>query len=212
MAIIVLIGASGSGKSTVGRRLEESGVPQLVSFTTREKRVGEAHGVDYYFTDKKTIEGLHIGVSISEISEYNDNYYGLFSTEIHAKLAMNEDAYFIANADGARQLVDMFPDEVIVFWLSVTIETMVKRMRERGDSEENILSRVEHAIDTRELHRSKGLDVVKVDANEDSDSVFYKVLVKSVAHKKDPLSEAYKRMFTRKKEWRDENEKIINKS
>lgn len=198
MAVIVLIGASGSGKSTIGHRLEDFGVPQLVSFTTREKRAGETHGVNYYFTDKKKIEIMLKGKNISEMSEYNEHYYGLFSSEVIVKTSMNKDVYFIADTDGARQLVSMFPDEVTVFWLSVTIETMVRRMRERGDSEKDILSRVEHAIDTGELKEPKGLDVVRVNANEDSDSSFHEVLAKSIADKKDPLNEAYKKMFTRK--------------
>ena len=47
--IIVLVGASGSGKTTIGKELEELGVRSLLSFTTREPREGEYNMVDYRF-------------------------------------------------------------------------------------------------------------------------------------------------------------------
>lgn len=177
MSIIVLIGASGSGKSTVGHMLEEEGIPQLISFTTREKRIGELYGVDYYFINKETVEGMNSEL-ISEISEYNGNYYGLFTSEVLDKMNDYEDVYFVTNSDGARQLVEMYPDDVKCFWLSIDIDEMAKRMKKRGDNEKNINSRIAHAMTTGELFGPKGLDYEIIDANGQIDMVFKQIKYK----------------------------------
>ena len=53
--ILIVSGPSGSGKSTLLSRLlkEEKDLYFSISTTTRAPRQGEAHGVNYYFTDEK---------------------------------------------------------------------------------------------------------------------------------------------------------------
>ena len=155
--IYLIVGASGSGKSTIGKILEEQGIPQLVSFTTRQKRKGEIDGQDYHFITQEKLEALS-EKSIAEMTEYNGNYYGLTKREISDKLDEHREVYFITNEDGAKQIIDMYPEDTVVFWLNVTIETMVERMRARGDKEEDILSRVEHAIDNKEIFPPKSVE------------------------------------------------------
>ena len=155
--IYLIVGASGSGKSTIGKILEEQGIPQLVSFTTRQKRKGEIDGQDYHFITQEKLEALS-EKSIAEISEYNGDYYGLTKREVSDKLDEFREVYFVTNEDGAKQIIDMYPEDTVVFWLNVTIETMVERMRARGDEEEDILSRVEHAIDNKEIFPPKSIE------------------------------------------------------
>ena len=51
--MIILIGASSSGKSTIEQEVDKRGIcNKLTSHTTRPKRVNEVEGVDYYFADK----------------------------------------------------------------------------------------------------------------------------------------------------------------
>ena len=147
--IILLVGASGSGKTTIGKELEERFVPQLVSFTTRPKRDGEVEGKDYYFKQDGAISTDDSKIVI-ESSTYGNNEYGLYKDEIDSKLERG-DVYFICNKDGAGQIIEFYPDQVVYFWIQIDVSTMIERMRKRGDEEKNILDRIEHAVETSEL-------------------------------------------------------------
>ena len=58
MSTIVLIGASGSGKSTIENELNNNGFRKIVSYTTREPRDGEKNGKDYWFVTKDTFKDM----------------------------------------------------------------------------------------------------------------------------------------------------------
>lgn len=48
--IVCVVGPSGCGKTTMARFIEKTlGIPMLVSYTTRPKRVGEIEGLDHHF-------------------------------------------------------------------------------------------------------------------------------------------------------------------
>lgn len=158
MSIIILIGPSGSGKDTIGYGLADNKIPQLVSFTTREKRPGEVHGEDYYFINEDDLDHL----DIVEQTEYSGNKYGLLKHVIDRSLKENKDVYFIANSDGARQIQEMYPEEVAPFWLEANENLMRSRMYNRGDSESNIKKRILHAVENGELEEPEGIRNLKV--------------------------------------------------
>ena len=56
---IVLLGASGSGKSTIENELStHHGFSKIVSYTTRKPRNNEENGKDYYFVDNETFNEI----------------------------------------------------------------------------------------------------------------------------------------------------------
>lgn len=164
MIIILIVGASGSGKTTIGKELEKKGFGQLVSFTTRKKRYNENEGVDYYFVNEDDINDE----DLAEWSEYNGNRYGLFKTEVNEKLEKFENVYFVTNADGASQMVDMYPDITEYYWLDVSIDVMKRRMIGRGDRVPDVISRIKHSMTYDELTPPKkdGIDIVILNADK----------------------------------------------
>ena len=57
--IIAITGLSGSGKSTIARKVsEQMSIPLVTTVTTRPIRPGEKDGVDYIFYNKEVYEAL----------------------------------------------------------------------------------------------------------------------------------------------------------
>lgn len=71
--IIVIVGGSGSGKTTIAHQLETHGFERLITTTTRSMREGEVNHHDYHFVSKEEFKNLD---KIEE-SEYGGNHYGI---------------------------------------------------------------------------------------------------------------------------------------
>lgn len=167
--IIALVGASGSGKTTIGKELEKNGIVQIVSHTTRAPREGEIEGVDYYYINKETFDTLE---KIEEV-EYNGQFYCFSKSEVDAKLEENDTLYVVIDRHGYEQMKAAYGDMVIGIFLYISLEEMRKRMEKRGDKEENIKSRIQHAIDTKELENGKyfNYQIENIDLNKSVQSV-----------------------------------------
>lgn len=151
MAIVLLVGASGSGKTTIGKELEHRGFNQLVSHTTRPMRDGEIDGKDYYFLENRNYEIKDI--ELVEYSEYSGNEYGLSKKEIENKLSINDNVYFICDRYGAKQIISEYPNETICFWIDISMEDMLFRLKDRGDSDGDIVKRLMNASLKNELDK-----------------------------------------------------------
>ena len=75
--MIVLTGASASGKTVTALDLQKRyGLVKAITTTTREKRVGETDGVEYFFVSKDEFQKRLKENKFVEYSLYNGNYYG----------------------------------------------------------------------------------------------------------------------------------------
>ena len=77
-SVIVVSAPSGAGKTTVVDRLlrEMPGLRFSVSHTTRALRGKERDGVEYYFVERPTFEGLREDGKLLEWAEVHGNLYG----------------------------------------------------------------------------------------------------------------------------------------
>lgn len=80
MILVVLYGASGSGKSYMEQFLvNKKGFSKLVTYTTRQPREGEVHGVHYNFISRDNFLELITDLEMVAVTSYygNKNLYGV---------------------------------------------------------------------------------------------------------------------------------------
>ena len=103
--MIILIGASSSGKSTIEQEVDKRGIcNKLTSHTTRPMRDNEIEGVDYYFVNENDLLEMEIDDSFIEERQYITRYgcwiYGLSKQEVDNNL----DGIVVLDLEGAREL------------------------------------------------------------------------------------------------------------
>ena len=81
--MIILVGASASGKTVVAKDLAARyGYTKAITHTTRPKREGEINGVDYFFVTKKEFLDMESRGEFVETTWYNGNFYGCSKAQV----------------------------------------------------------------------------------------------------------------------------------
>lgn len=143
--LIVVSGFSGAGKSTVTKYLVQNypGYALSISATTRDPRPGEVEGKDYFYVTKEHFREMIASDSLMEYAEYTDNYYGTPKAFVEEQLAKGNNVILEIEVQGAFIIKDKYPDAVLVFVTAPSMETLIKRLRDRKtETEEKIQKRI----------------------------------------------------------------------
>lgn len=172
--LIVLVGASASGKTELGKVLQRNGIPELISHTTREPRIGEIPNVSYYFTDKDSFKSIE---KIEHI-EYAGDEYCIALDESINKFKNSNIAYVICSMDGVNQLKRNLGSKVVkMVFIQVEPDCIEERMRKRKDKESEINKRIENVKIKKEFDNYKYADyIVKNDVFEEASKDLLKIL------------------------------------
>ena len=154
--ILVLVGGSGTGKTTIVHELVKEGFVRLITTTTRPMRKGEVDRIDYNFVTRDQFDLL----DKVEENEYAGNMYGLTTEEIERKLKVSDRLVIVVDINGARALQKHYPKETKIVFIKVTKELMIDRLRFRGSSESEVQERLEEAERGNEYNVPKGVDLV----------------------------------------------------
>ena len=157
-----LVGASGSGKTTLAQYMKADGMVELVSHTTRAPREkdGEVHGVHYYFVSDEQFDKIE---KIEESPYAGEHRYCISADEMNSKFEISSRLFTIVDLNGANQVKDRCLNrgvDVKIIYIKTDLETMKKRMEDRGDSLENINKRLEFAQKSNELANDKFADYI----------------------------------------------------
>ena len=148
--LIVISGASGTGKGTVCKELlaRESGIAYSVSATSRAPRVGEEEGREYYFRTREEFEQMISDGAFLEYADVYGNYYGTPLAPIEKRRAAGEDILLEIDTQGALNVMERCPDGTFIFLLPPSLEELHRRIMGRGtESEESLARRLAAARD-----------------------------------------------------------------
>ena len=161
--MIVLAGASASGKTEVAKMLAAKyGIVKAITTTTRDMRVGEINGRDYFFVDKDQFTKMIEDGRFVEFTIYNDNLYGSTKDQI----AMNK--CVVVDPAGLKAYIALNNPDIITFFLDSKEETRRQRMHLRGDDECKIKNRLLH---DREAFKEENIPQVNYHIDSETKSV-----------------------------------------
>ena len=154
--LIVISGASGTGKGTVCKELlaRERGVAFSVSATSRAPREGEQDGREYYFRTRAEFEAMIAEGAFLEYADVYGNYYGTPLAPIEARRSAGEEILLEIDKKGALNVMERCPDGTFIFLLPPSLEELRRRITGRGtESKESLARRLAAARDEIRLGR-----------------------------------------------------------
>lgn len=169
-AIFIVSGPGGVGKGTIVRALVQRD-PRLWlsrSWTTRAQRPGEADDA-YVFTSRDAFERRIAAGGFLEWTSFLDNYYGTPMPEPMP----GHDIVLEIEVDGARQVKSQHPEAVLIFVLPPSRDEQERRLRGRGDPEQQVEQRVRKAEEEEPIGRALADHVV---VNDDLDRTLDEML------------------------------------
>lgn len=147
--VIVITGATGTGKTTVSTYLKTKyQIPRIITHTTRPMRPGEKDGVDYYFETDASFAKNHYLESVTYAGyQYGSSYEGLQRAFEKSDLVS-----IVLDTKGAETYVRDLKEQAFILFLTVGKSVVLhERLKDRGDQLEMIQSRIKSKEYSRDL-------------------------------------------------------------
>jgi guanylate kinase len=153
LPVIAVTGTSGAGKGTLEAAVMPR-IPELelaISATTRERRIGEEHGREYYFVSEPDFQRM---VDTGEFLEHVDFEWGqrvgTLWSEIARIRAKGKAPLLDLETEGALTVQREVEDSITIFVRAPTFDELERRLRaratERGGEIEQRLERAKRQL------------------------------------------------------------------
>ena len=164
--IIIISSPSGAGKTTLCKLLLKKmrNINLSISYTSRNKRLNEINGKDYFFVTKEKFNHLKNNNFFIETAINFGNFYG--SPYKNLKVLKKNQILFDIDWKGARKIRKKIDKKDIIdfFILPPSIKELKKRLVKRGrDKKDEIDLRLSYAI--KEISHYKEYSYVLINQN-----------------------------------------------
>ena len=166
--IIIISSPSGAGKTTLCKLLMKKmrNISLSISYTSRNQRLNEVNGKDYFFVDKAKFIKLNKKNHFIETAINFGNYYGSPYKNLNIVKRNKKSILFDIDWKGARKIrKKMKKDDVIDFFiLPPSVKELKNRLIKRGrDNLEDIDLRLSYAL--KEISHYKEYSNVLINKN-----------------------------------------------
>ena len=166
--LIIITGPSGVGKGTVVKELldRNKDIWLSISATTRNPRIGEKDGENYYFISDEKFKDMIDKKEFLEWAQFAGNYYGTPLSTVNEKIEKGFIVLLEIEVEGAKQIKEKFPEALSIFLLPPSKAELEKRIRNRGTEKEEAIDRRLSRADY-EIASSDEFDFVLTNHNVD---------------------------------------------
>ncbi|WP_168464757.1 guanylate kinase [Wolbachia endosymbiont of Ctenocephalides felis wCfeT] len=167
--LLILSSPSGAGKTTISEKLLEQSTDLVrsISMTTREPRLGEIDGQDYFFVTEEKFHDLCKAGKMLEYAKVFDNFYGIPRDFIEQNLHNGISVLLVIDWQGAFHLFKTMKEKVVsIFILPPSMEELRLRLQKRNsDSADEIERRLAEA--QKEISKRDKYDYIIINDNID---------------------------------------------
>lgn len=144
IVILVLCGATATGKDTLKKELLKLGMDSVVCSTTRPMRDGEIPDVTYHYLTEEEFKDNESKGLFAETVSYDTVHGKWYYGSAYEDLERHENKVIILNPDGIKtfsEKVDM--SDWLVIHVTCPEDIMKSRLCKRGDNPEEVERRLE---------------------------------------------------------------------
>lgn len=167
--IFIISGPSGAGEDSVIEGLKKIlPIEKIITSTTRKKRLGEIHGVNYYYISESEFKEKIENDALAEwAQEYNANFYGVTKEELERVKNSGKIGLWKIEYKGVITAKNKFPEIKSIYIAPPSLEVLRQRIirRDPSVSEEYLNERMEY---TREWMKHEDIYDYKVVNEEGS--------------------------------------------
>ena len=139
--IVILSSPSGAGKTTLVKKLSvRNKFKTSISYTTRNPRINEKNGKDYFFIKDREFKNLIQKRKFLEHAKVFKNYYGSLKETVIKNLEKGKNVIFDIDWQGTKQIKNkkLKYKIITIFILPPSKKELFKRLLKREKKDEKI--------------------------------------------------------------------------